>query len=184
MSKRTQLSKTDWLCAGFRGLTEHGPSAVKAEPLARALNTTKGSFYWHFPDVPAFHTTMLDHWEQHAFTNIIEALESEPSVPVRLRKLGQIAANAAPAEYGGAGVEPAIRAWARAAPEVAAVVQRVDEKRLGYLADALSEIGLTNPDFARIIYATLIGLEDLSSRDDQANAGPMGTLIDLILTLE
>jgi hypothetical protein len=48
----------------------------------------------------------------------------------------------------------------------------------------LDEIGITNPEFARLIYAGLIGLEDLSSRDQQEHAGPMGTLIDLILSLE
>lgn len=184
MTKRPRLSKTDWLRAGFRGLTEHGPSALKAEPLARALGSTKGSFYWHFSDVSAFQTAMLKHWEQHAYTDIVDALQDEPSVQVRLRKLGQIAANAAPADYGGVAVEPAIRAWGRASSEVSAAVHRVDEKRLAYLESQLGEIGLGNPEFSRIIYAALIGLEDLSSRDGQPVTGPMGTLIDLVLMLE
>jgi len=184
MGKSKRLTKEDWLRAGFRALTALGPAGLKAEPLARQLGTTKGSFYWHFPDVRHFRQAMLAHWEQRAFTNIITFLEAEPSVAKRLRLLGQIAANAAWPEYGDGPIEPAIRAWSRADAMVADAVARVDAQRLAYLAGLLAEIGLTNPDFARIIYAGLIGLEDLSSRDGQAIQEPLGTLVDLILTLE
>jgi AcrR family transcriptional regulator len=184
MTKSSRLSKDDWLKAGFRALTTQGLSGLKAEPLARTLNTTKGSFYWHFLDIGQFREAMLLHWEQRAFTDIFTQLEEEPSVPKRLRLLGQIAKNAAPPEYGDKSVEPAIRAWSRSDSKVAGVVQRVDAQRLDYLAGLLAEIGLTNPDFARIIYAGLIGLEDLSSRDDQPIQTPLGTLIDIVLTLE
>ena len=34
-------------------LAETGPEALKAEPLAARLGVSKGSFYWHFRDVPA-----------------------------------------------------------------------------------------------------------------------------------
>ncbi|MEH6751885.1 MAG: TetR family transcriptional regulator, partial [Paracoccaceae bacterium] len=36
--------------AGLAALAEAGPVALKAEPMARRLGTTKGSFYWHFAD--------------------------------------------------------------------------------------------------------------------------------------
>lgn len=184
MTKPTRLTKDDWLKAGFRALTDQGPSGLKAEPVARRLNTTKGSFYWHFRDIGHFRTAMLDHWEQRALTDMTVLLEDEQPIPKRLRRLEKIAANAAWSDFGGGPVEPAIRAWSRADPMVARAVQRVDAQRLDYLTAMLSEIGLTNPDFARIIYGGLIGLEDLSSRDDQDIQGPMGTLIDIVLTLE
>jgi AcrR family transcriptional regulator len=184
MKKSQKLTKEVWLCAGFCALTERGPSGLKAEPLARQLGTTKGSFYWHFKDIEQFRLTMLTYWEQHAFTDIVAHLDKEPSIPKRLRLLGKIAANAAWPGYEGAPIEPAIRAWSRSEPLVAKVVQRVDAQRLDYLAQMLAELGLANPDFARIIYAGLIGLEDLSSRDHQDRSEPLGTLIDLVLTLE
>ena len=170
--------------AGFRALTKWGPAGLKAEPLARALKTTKGSFYWHFRDIGQFHQAMLEHWEQRAFTDIVSILEEEPSLPKRLRRLGQIAANAAWPDYGDGPTEPAIRAWARSDAMVAQAVRRVDDRRLEYLSGLLTGIGLTNPDFARIIYGGLIGLEDLSSRDDLDIQAPLGTLIDLVLILE
>ena len=184
MNTSPRLRKEDWLRAGFRALSDLGPSGLKAEPLARQMNSTKGSFYWHFSDVSHFRNAMLAHWEQRAFSDIIALLEEEPSIPKRLRRLGKIAANAAWPGYGDGPIEPAIRAWSRSDMTVARAVERVDTQRLEYLAKTLAEIGLTNPDFARIIYAGLIGLEDLSSRDGQAMQEPMGTLVDLILTLE
>ncbi|MCF6232889.1 MAG: TetR/AcrR family transcriptional regulator [Rhodobacteraceae bacterium] len=184
MTKTPRLTKQDWLRAGFIALVERGPSGLKAEPLARQLKTTKGSFYWHFRDVSQYRGAMLAYWQQSAFSNIVEHLEREPSVPKRLRLLGQIATGAAWQGYNGAPIEPAIRAWSRSDAQVAQVVLQIDEHRLRYLETMLTEIGISNPEFARLIYAGLIGLEDLSSRDGQAHAGPMGTLIDLILTLE
>jgi len=184
MDKTPRLTKEDWLRAGFRALTSLGPSGLKAEPLARQMNSTKGSFYWHFKDIGHFKQAMLAHWEQRAFGDIVTLLEGEPSVPKRLRLLGKIAANAAWPGYGDGPIEPAIRAWSRSDAMVAQAVARVDGNRLAYLSDMLAEIGLTNPDFARIIYGGLIGLEDLSSRDDQDIQAPMGTLIDIVLTLE
>ncbi len=184
MNKPSRLTREDWLRAGFRALNDQGPAALKAEPLARQMNTTKGSFYWHFPDVPGFQQAMLKHWEQRAFADIATNLATEASLPTRLRRLGQIAANLPEADYGGVTVETAIRAWARSDPSVAEALHRVDALRLRYLDELLTEIGLTNPDFARIIYAGLIGLEDLSSRDGLSYEAPIGTLIDLILALE
>ena len=184
MSKPTRLTKEDWLRAGFRALCDHGPSALKAEPLARRLGTTKGSFYWHFQDVTGFQMAMLAHWEQRAFSDIVKHLEAEQSLAKRLQQLGRIAATGPGPEYGGPMVEPAIRAWALSGAAVAEALRRVDAQRLGYLDELLSEIGLTNPDFARIIYAGLIGLEDLSTRDDLPYQSPMSTLIDLILALK
>jgi len=184
MSVAPRLSKEDWLRAGFLALADLGPSGLKAEPLARQLNTTKGSFYWHFKDVSQFKTSMMIYWEQQGFSDIVAVLEDEPSIPKRLRRLGEIAGNAAWPGYEGTPPEPAIRAWSRSDAMVAEVVERVDRKRLAYLSETLGELGLTNPDFARIIYAGLIGLEDLSSRDGQDRTEPLGTLIDLVLTLE
>lgn len=184
MTKASRLTKQDWLRAGFVSLVENGPSGLKAEPLARRLNTTKGSFYWHFRDVSQFHAAMMTFWQQGAFADIVAFLEREPSVPKRLRLLGQIATGAAWAGYQGAPIEPAIRAWSRSDAKVAQVVLQIDQQRLSYLTTMLDEIGITNPEFARLIYAGLIGLEDLSSRDGQEHAEPMGTLIDLILSLE
>ncbi len=45
-----QLSAKDWLDQGLRALARSGFTALKAEPLAKAMGVSRGSFYWHFAD--------------------------------------------------------------------------------------------------------------------------------------
>ena len=102
-----RLNPEDWLGAGFRTLAARGPAALKAEVLARDLGTTKGSFYWHFKDVPTFRAQMLALWHARAVADIIEALADIADPKDRLRALGQTAARPAPDHPGGARVEAA-----------------------------------------------------------------------------
>ncbi|MDA5556661.1 TetR/AcrR family transcriptional regulator [Shimia sp. MMG029] len=176
-----RLSKQDWLQAGFDALTEAGPAALKAEPLARRLGTTKGSFYWHFDDVPGFHAALLAAWAGDA-TAVIAAQREEVGTAVqKLRNLAQIAAQDIAHER--AGLEPAMRAWARDNVNVAAQIAAVDEARMAYITTLLSEIGLTNPELTRLLYGALLGMEALSAHDGVQNGPALGTLVDLILAL-
>lgn len=183
MSKKPRLTKTDWLLAGFAALSEDGPDALKAEPLARRLGTTKGSFYWHFADVPAYHSAMLDLWADQATSHIPAALDAEPTPVAKLRRLSQIVAAHRSESLGGVKLDAAIRAWSRANPVVADRLAHVDGQRLSVLEKLLDETGITNPEWARIIYAADIGMEDLSARDTKDNTNAMGSLVDLVLAL-
>ena len=49
-----QLSAKDWVDQGLKALASRGFTALKAEPLAKALRVSRGSFYWHFADIAAF----------------------------------------------------------------------------------------------------------------------------------
>lgn len=180
---REVLSHEDWLLAGLRALASGGPEAIKAERLARGLGTTKGSFYWHFKDVPAFRAAMLDHWRNRALTSIIAEIENEQTPTSALRKLAQIAARGTGNTRDDIGMEPAIRAWARSDALVAETLSKVDGERLRFLENLLRRCGVPNPDLARALYAASIGMEDLSSRDRASNDEAIGTLVDLILAL-
>lgn len=178
----SKLSQTDWLAAGFRALTSQGPQSLKAEPLARTLKTTKGSFYWHFKDVPAFQTAMLSHWEERAMQNIITLVDALPSPVLKLRALSE-ASTTPQLEYGGIGAEPAIRAWAKGDSNVAGAVRRVDHARLEYVQSIFDEMKLTNTDLPRLFYASLIGLQEIAHGDDGQNGSPLSTLTDLMIAL-
>ncbi|MDB9707774.1 TetR/AcrR family transcriptional regulator [Planktotalea frisia] len=178
----SKLSQTDWIAAGFRALTNKGPQALKAEPLARSLKTTKGSFYWHFKDVPAFQAAMLTFWEEIATQQIITLLDALPSPEIKLRTLSDLA-TAPQDEFGGVGAEPAIRAWAKADPRVAEAVKRVDASRLAHLSGVFKEMGMGNPDLPRLFYAGLIGLQEIAHGDETASATPLATLADLMIAL-
>ena len=82
-----QLSAKDWLEAGLDALAASGFTALKAEPLAKALNVSRGSFYWHFADLNAYHSAILGHWREVAAERIIADLEQTPEGENALRRL-------------------------------------------------------------------------------------------------
>ncbi len=101
-----QLSAKDWLDQGLKTLAESGFTALKAEPLAKAMGVSRGSFYWHFADIGAFHAAILKHWREVAAEQIIANLEAaaDHDNPVSLL-LGQA--------FGGKlALENAVRSWA------------------------------------------------------------------------
>ncbi|WP_371170337.1 TetR/AcrR family transcriptional regulator [Aliiroseovarius sp. 2305UL8-7] len=181
-NSKPRLSAEDWLFAGFRALAAKGPDALKAESLARELGTTKGSFYWHFKDISDFHLQMLSLWEIQSVDAITQELSQESDPVKRLYRLGDVSSQSSP-QYGGDAAEPAIRSWAYGHAQVAEAVQRVDAKRIAYLEQILSELDLTNPDFARIIYGGYIGMGTLSATDERSNKSAMSTLMAAILAL-
>src|SRR5919109_160902 len=71
-----QLSATDWLDQGLKTLATRGFTALKAEPLAKAMGVSRGSFYWHFADIGAFHAAILERWREVATELIIAGVEA------------------------------------------------------------------------------------------------------------
>src|SRR6516165_10752422 len=71
------LSAKDWLDQGIKALAANGVSALKAEPLAKAMGVSRGSFYWHFADIGAFRTAILAYWREVSAERVIADLEAE-----------------------------------------------------------------------------------------------------------
>ena len=137
-----QLSAEDWLDQGLRTLAEKGFTALKAEPLSKAMGVSRGSFYWHFADISAFHAALLQHWREIATEQVIATLESGSNKGARLRLLLQRVFTAKLT------LENAVRTWATLNPAARSAVQAIDRRRLGYIESLLSERGLTS-DVAR-----------------------------------
>ena len=175
-----RLTKEDWIIEGFRALSELGSKALKAEVLARRMNSTKGSFYWHFKDVPSFHAAMLAHWREKAVSDIIDALSVIPEPQARFRRLATMASEAAPERYGGFAVEPAIRAWSLHDPLVAAGVAEVDRARMSYLSELLVFCDRP-PELAVLVYGAYVGLDDLASRGTSGTVEALSDLVERIL---
>jgi AcrR family transcriptional regulator len=149
-----QLSAKDWLDHGLKALAENGFTALKAEPLAKAMGVSRGSFYWHFADVGAFHSAILRHWREVAAERIIADIEASAGNgnPLQLllrRVFGEKLA-----------LESAVRSWATVDRTAKAAVQAIDRRRLGYVEGLLRASGLS-PDAARaraqILYWAFLG---------------------------
>src|SRR5271154_1166330 len=122
-----QLSAKDWLDRGLKVLAKSGFTALKAEPLARAMGVSRGSFYWHFADIAAFHAAILRHWREVAAEQVIANLETASDHDNPLSLLLHQA-------FGGRlALENAVRTWATVDPVARAAVQAIDRRRLDYV---------------------------------------------------
>ena len=183
MDSKPRLSPADWITAGFTALLAEGPSALRAESLARQVGATKGSFYWHFADVPTFHKAMLDAWETAMLAAIPQELAQAHTTPARLRTFGQSAPLIATPTLATTPLGPAIRAWAQGDEAAAATVARIDAACLDALRDLLHSMGITNPEIGRLILGAGVGLAEMHVRDGQSPEPAMGSLVDLVLAL-
>ncbi len=149
-----QLSAKDWLDQGLRALARSGFTALKAEPLAKAMGVSRGSFYWHFVDIGAYHAAILKHWREVAAEQIIANLEAASGDDDPVQLLLRRAFGTKPA------LENAIRTWATLDPAARSAVQAIDRRRLGYVEKLLSASGLP-ADVARpraqILYWAFLG---------------------------
>lgn len=185
MKAKKDLTPDAWIKAGFQALTRGGPQAIRAEALARDLNASKGSFYWHFGDVDSLKAQMLQQWKTEASEGIIASVESYGgSGPEKLRKLVEIATGDANVPYGGLLAEAAIRDWARYNDMAASMVREVNVQRIEYLDILFRQCG-AGPRVARtnsvILYGALIGMETLAHNGLVELRKDLNALLELLL---
>jgi AcrR family transcriptional regulator len=149
-----QLSAKDWLDQGLETLAKNGFTALKAEPLAKAMGVSRGSFYWHFADIGAFHAAILNHWSEVATERVIAGLDATPKDSDALSVLLRGAFSARPA------LENAVRTWATVDAAARAAVQAIDLRRIGYIEVLLKQAGLSTEVArarAQILYWAFVG---------------------------
>ena len=76
-----RLSREDWIRGALELLTTKGVEGVKVVPLAKRLNVTSGSFYWHFKNRKELHEALLDYWEREMTDTAIEAAKHFEGTP-------------------------------------------------------------------------------------------------------
>ncbi|WP_313515956.1 TetR/AcrR family transcriptional regulator [Pseudomonas sp.] len=168
MSSRTNLTREDWIDAAQSVLVKSGVDAVRVDTLAKELNITRGSFYYHFKSRGELLEGILGSWRARATEDVIQHLRNAKTSPhhqlQRLLELpfhGQTAREAAAIELG-------IRAWARRDTKARQAIDEVDRHRLSYIESLLMH-GINDEGEARdrayLIYAYQISLSLLHSDD-------------------
>lgn len=173
-----RLSPEDWIAAGFAALAQGGLGAVRIEALARGLGVSKGSFYWHFKDLPTLLQMMLTQWEDQESDWILTSAASSATDPGQ--RLQRLADRATAAE--GWAAEAALRDWARRDPVAAGVLAQIDRRRLAYLAACFDAAGLPEPMLrARLALQALVGAQHLAPFDAAAARSQLHLLWALLL---
>lgn len=141
-SKNSQLSRDAWLHQALEVLRTEGIQGVRIERLARDLNVTKGSFYWHFQDRDDLLQSMLDFWYDQYTKNIVENRSYLEDDPAR----GLLAALSKVREEGLDKYELAMRAWADLDPQVHKAVRAVYKKRIKFVCSFYDKLGFEGID--------------------------------------
>ena len=130
-----QLSARDWLDEGLKVLATQGVGALKAEPLAKAMGVSRGSFYWHFADIGAFRTAILAYWREVSAERVIADLDAaaERENPLLLLLRRTFSSRLA--------LEKAVRSWAVFDAEARSAVQAIDRRRVDYIEGLLKAAG-------------------------------------------
>src|SRR5262245_49722441 len=149
-----RLTAQDWMDFALTTLAHEGFEALKADVLARKLGVSRGSFYWHFSDLGAFHTRVIELWRQRATEAIIADLERYEPGEERLEALVRRG-------FGhNAVLEIRMRAWADTNADAARVVSDIDRRRRAYMEQMLVEAGIAPSPAAtraQIFYWTYLG---------------------------
>jgi AcrR family transcriptional regulator len=131
-----RLTARDWIDFAFAVLAREGFDALKADVLARKLGVSRGSFYWHFSDLGAFHAQVIAQWRQIATEAIIIDVERYPSREARLEALLRRG-------FGHDGrLEIRMRTWADNNAEAARALKDIDRRRRDYIEQLLVQAGI------------------------------------------
>lgn len=148
-----RLKRQDWIAHGLETLAAKGGHALKVLPMTEALGVSRGSFYWHFENLEAFHAAVLAAWAEQS--EGLGARLAEAKDPLAgLEHLVRIASE------DDLCLERAVRAWAASEAWVDEQVAAVDRRRLSVLAGLFCALGLTKRTAhvrAAFLYAASLG---------------------------
>lgn len=145
-AERSQLTPQDWIRAAAELLIHRSIDAVRVDVIAKILDVTRGSFYWHFKDREDLLNRVLLAWQDEQTEQIIARYRKQGvHAETLIRELVALPFHGR-AAVKGASVELAIRAWARRDEMARRVVDTVDAQRLTYLTECFSELGFAAED--------------------------------------
>jgi AcrR family transcriptional regulator len=155
---RPQLGRRDWIDEARRLLVEGGIAAVKVDGIARRLDVTRGSFYWHFGGREDLLDALLADWRERAQDPFARTFAEAQGTPEqRIRAFFEVWLDEARFDPD---LESAMRDWARTSPVVDRAVREVDTDRLGWLSRLYAALGfgaLEADVRARVVYYHQVG---------------------------
>ena len=163
------LTKRDWVMGARKQLIRQGISNVKIEPLAKVLNVTPGSFYWHFAGREELYDELVQDWINTNTSPLHKAVEAAGSDP-RQQYLAFFGVWVLERDFDPA-YDQAIRDWARNSKKVARILHRIEDDRIKLLIQIFENFGYKGLDAemrARVTYYHQIGYYAMNVRERRA----------------
>jgi AcrR family transcriptional regulator len=174
--RQPRLSSEDWIEAALSVLVQDGIEAVQITTLARQLQVTRGSFYWHFDSREALLDALIAEWRARNTGVMVEAIADTPSLDDGILALFAVWVDHTRFDPA---LDQAIRYWARHDEALRKTVKAEDSARVAAIAGFFTRHGFHQPEAfirARVIYFTQISYYALRVEEDEAMTERMGYL--------
>lgn len=149
-------TRADWLDAALTVLVDEGLEAVQITRLARSLDVTRGSFYWHFRDRSDLLEALVEEWRHRNTGVMLTALSSAKSLSDGILSLFSVWVDH---QLFNPQLDQAIRDWARRSEDIKDIVTAEDDSRIDAIGGLFKRFGYEDPEAfirARVIYFTQI----------------------------
>lgn len=149
-----QLGRDDWIAAGLSALVASGIEGVQITALAKRLEVTRGSFYWHFDNREALLDALLDEWRARNSGVMLEALEAAATLEDGILELFAVWTDHGRFDPR---LDQAVRDWARRGGALKAALVREDDSRVRAIAAFFERQNFEATEAfirARVIYFT------------------------------
>ena len=141
-SAKTTLHRDAWLKKALDVLFSQGIGNVKVETLARELEVTKGSFYWHFKNRGELLHQMVDWWRdnQVAFIDGLDVNHIHDA-PNLIKSVIEFTDHTDDSRH-----DVAMREFARFDDYAATAVADIDRRRIAYLRTLFEAAGFEDAE--------------------------------------
>ncbi len=159
------LTREDWIDQAIEVLVESGIDAVQITDLARRMNITRGSFYWHFENRDDLLDAITKEWQQRNTGVMVDALRIATTLDEGLLALFEVWVDK---KLFDPELDQSMREWSRRSESLGKKVQKEDNSRVGAIAGFLEQHGYQHPESfvrARVIYFTQLSYYALDVRE-------------------
>jgi AcrR family transcriptional regulator len=165
---RDQLGRDDWVRAAIEIMIDSSVEHVRVEGIARELNVSKGSFYWHFKNRDDLLDAVLETWTREATLSVSDRVRQRAGSPAdRLMLFLRLPLNSRKASKA-SDLELAILGWARRSRMAEDAVAKVDQLRVEELVSIFNELGFDAEKSAANAHTAYAFLRYIAQRRDMA----------------
>ncbi len=166
--RTAQLGPDDWIGAALSVLVESGIEAVQITTLARKLNVTRGSFYWHFEGRSDLLKALLAEWRARNSGVMLDALAQSVSLEAGVLDLFSVWVDHTRFDPK---FDQAVRDWARRDAALGQALREEDDARVAAIAAFFERFGYEPTEAfvrGRVIYFTQLSFYALGIDEPMA----------------